>query len=113
MDPRKFDQHVRRLFVKPSDETGRLLHAAVGVAGEAGELLDGIKKHWIYGKALDRENLIEECGDLLFYVQAILNELGISMDDAMRQNMEKLARRYPEGYSDSAAIERADKKPSS
>ena len=110
MDPGQFDQHVRRLFVKPDDSTGRLLHASVGVAGEAGELLDSIKAHWIYGKELDRENLIAECVDLLFYVQAIMNELEISMDDAMRHNMTKLAKRYPNGYSDAAAMERADKR---
>ncbi len=66
-DEQKFHAHVRRLFIKPSDTLGRALHAAVGVSGEAGELLDAIKKTWIYEEPLDLENIIEECGDSLFY----------------------------------------------
>lgn len=104
-----FAYHVNRLFVKPDDHVGKLLHAAVGVAGEGGELLDAIKKTWIYGKELDTENLLEECGDTLFYIQALLTECGFTLDDAMQHNMAKLAKRYPEGYTDKAARDRADK----
>ena len=105
----EFEAHVRQLFVKPYDSCGRMLHAAVGIAGEAGELLDAIKKHWIYEAELDRENILEECGDSLFYVTALLDECGFTLADAMRHNMEKLAKRYPDGYTDSAARDRADK----
>lgn len=108
----EFAKNCRRLFVKPEDETGKLLHAAVGVAGEAGELLDAIKKHWIYSKPLDRENLIEECGDALFYISALLDNCGSSLPEAMHENMAKLNKRYPAGYTDQAAQERADKEPS-
>jgi NTP pyrophosphatase (non-canonical NTP hydrolase) len=105
----EFENHVARLFVKPQDHIGRTLHAAVGIAGEAGEVLDAVKKTWIYGKELDRENLLEESGDLLFYIVALLTENGFTLEDAMQANIEKLKKRYPEGYTDSAAIERADK----
>ena len=104
-----FTGHVNRLFVKPEDRAGKLLHAAVGVAGEAGELLDQVKKHWIYNKDLDHENILEECGDLLFYTTAVLIHSGWSLEEAMVHNMEKLAKRYPQGYTDEAARERADK----
>lgn len=104
-----FAEHVDRLFVKPIDHVGRLVHAAIGVAGESGELLDAVKKHWIYKAELDRENILEECGDALFYLQALLAECGYSMEKAMRFNIEKLRKRYPEGYTDEAARERKDK----
>lgn len=104
-----FAQHVAKLFVKPTDEVGRLLQAAVGISGEAGELLDCIKKTWIYGKKLDKENILEECGDLLFYIQAILAEAGFTMQEAREHNVFKLRKRYPEGYTDEAAQVRADK----
>lgn len=107
--PVDFQAHVARLFVKPADTTGRLVHAAVGVSGEAGELLDAVKKHWIYGKPLDVANLIEEVGDALFYLQALATEAGFTLDEAMIQNVVKLSKRYPEGYTDQAAQERADK----
>jgi hypothetical protein len=51
-------------------ETGaKLMHATFGISGEAGELLDAVKKHIIYGKPLDRENVVEELGDLEFYLE--------------------------------------------
>jgi len=106
----KFEENVKRLFVKPEDEKLRLVHAAMGIAGEAGEVADAVKKHWVYGKPLDTENVLEECGDILFYVAACLDLCGFTLDDAMTHNMEKLKKRYPEGYTDAAAIERADKK---
>lgn len=105
----EFAEHVARLFVKPSDETGRMVHAAMGISGEAGELIDAIKKTWIYGKPLDRENVLEESGDLLFYLQALLTECGFTIDEAMTANVGKLRKRYPQGYTDAAAIARADK----
>ena len=90
-------------------EEAHLLHMAVGVAGEAGELLDAIKKQVIYRKPLDIENVVEEIGDLFFYIQGILNSLIIDPDLCKLHNMRKLKRRYDAVYSNQAAIERADK----
>jgi len=84
---------------------------AMGVSGEAGELLDAIKKATIYRKTLDKENVIEECGDILFFVQGILNYYCLTLDDAVEQNREKLSKRYSAGkYSNEQAQQRADKK---
>ena len=86
-----------------------LMHAAIGICGEAGELLDAIKKHVIYGKAIDRQNAIEELGDIEFYLAAIRNITQISCKEIIDANVEKLSKRYPIGYTDQAAIERKDK----
>lgn len=87
-----------------------LQHMGIGVAGEAGELLDAIKKHTIYGKELDRKNVIEELGDLEFYLQGIRNNLGITREEVLQGNIDKLSERYAKlTYSDAAAIERKDK----
>lgn len=109
MTNNQFRDHVLRLFIKPEDIQGRMVHASMGIAGEAGEVVDAVKKTWIYGKQLDRENILEECGDLLFYIQALLTENGFTLDNAMAHNVAKLSIRYPEGYTDQAAIDRADK----
>jgi len=91
-------------------EKAHTLHMAVGVAGEAGELLDAIKKEVIYNKALDRENVIEELGDLEFYMEGLRQGLGITREETLTRNIEKLSVRYNNFfYSDAAAIERADK----
>ena len=108
-DTIRYDQFVLQLF-KADTESGMLNHAALGVAGEAGELVDAIKKATIYGKLLDRENLIEELGDLRFYIQAVQNVCGITESEVLQANATKLAKRYRGlKYSDAAAISRADK----
>ena len=86
------------------------LHMAVGISGEAGELLDAVKKATIYQKPLDLENVIEELGDLEFYMQGLRNSLGLSRDEIIEHNVNKLSKRYAGlQYSDQAAQQRADK----
>lgn len=86
------------------------LHMAVGISGEAGELLDAVKKATIYRKPLDIENIKEECGDLLFYIVGILDSINCDMETAMIENMEKLSLRYQaKSYSNAAAVARMDK----
>jgi NTP pyrophosphatase (non-canonical NTP hydrolase) len=105
----RYDQFVLQLF-KADTGPAMLTHAVMGVAGEAGELVDAIKKHLIYGKPLDRVNIIEELGDLRFYIQAMQNILGITESDILQANADKLSKRYRGlKYSDKAAIDRADK----
>lgn len=91
----------------------RMLHGVVGVCGEAGELADGIKKAVYYEKPIDHDNVVEEIGDILFYCQAVLNELSsgtLTLQDCVDANVKKLKKRYPEGsFSTKQAIERADK----
>jgi NTP pyrophosphatase (non-canonical NTP hydrolase) len=92
-----------------SGRKAHLIHMVMGISGEAGELLDAIKKHGIYGKQLDTKNVIEELGDLEFYMEGLRQGLCISREETIKANIEKLSVRYKHGYSDQAAIERADK----
>lgn len=87
------------------------MHMMMGISGESGELLDAVKKHIIYRKPLDRENVVEELGDLEFYMEGLRQGLGITREETIEANVKKLSKRY-EGfkYSDAAAQERADKK---
>lgn len=104
-----YHEFVERIFVKRDEGFDGILHAAIGIAGEGGELLDSVKKTWVYGKPLDEANLIEELGDLEFYMQALRTRLGVTRAYVLSANMNKLNIRYPKGYSDKAAQERADK----
>lgn len=91
-------------------EKADLLHMAVGVSGEAGELLDAVKKAVIYNKEMDLENVIEELGDLEFYTSKIRQIVGITREEILKQNIDKLSIRYAKGkYSNDQAQERADK----
>lgn len=108
-----------RSRAKPMDSfSADIHHMATGCATEAGEFLSTTKKIWVYGQGLDtvnkegktnEQNIVEELGDLLFYIQGACNFLGYTMEELMMWNTEKLLKRYPKGYSDAAALERADK----
>jgi len=116
-DPKDYRQFVRSLCKAGSIIAAELtpddahkLHMAVGASGEAGELLDAIKKAVIYRKPLDIANVREECGDILFYVTGLLDSIGCNLDEVISENMAKLSTRYHSlAYSNHAAITRADK----
>jgi len=87
-----------------------LLHMVIGISGESGELLDSIKKAVIYQKPLDIVNVVEELGDLEFYMEGLRQELGITREETLQATINKLAVRYNGfKYSDKSAQERADK----
>jgi NTP pyrophosphatase (non-canonical NTP hydrolase) len=86
-----------------------LWHAATGVNTEAGELLDAVKKLVIYNKPLDKDNVIEELGDIELYLEQTRQNLNITRAQCLRANIEKLRRRFPKGYTDRSAQFRADK----
>lgn len=108
---------VRRLVKNPqviinqtTPEKMDLTHMALGVAGEAGEIVDCIKKYTMYNQELDITNLKEEIGDMMFYVTRILETAELSLEECLIANQTKLNERYPElTYTDQAAKERADK----
>lgn len=106
----RYDQFVRQL-AKADTEPMMKLHAVLGVCGEAGELADAIKKELIYRKPIDRENIVEELGDLRWYIQYVQQMYNITEDEVLQHNAIKLSKRYAGlRYSDSAAQDRADKK---
>ena len=116
-DPNQYRQFVRKLC-KPGKDIvyelnpvdAHLLHMAVGISGEAGEMLDAIKKSAIYRRPLDVANVREEAGDILFYLTGLLDSLGIELQDVIMENMDKLSLRYQSlSYSNAQAIARMDK----
>jgi len=81
----------------------RLLTAGVGINAEGGEFLEIIKKMVFQGKPWNRDNrehLIIELGDIMWYVAQATLALGISMEDVLDTNITKLGKRYPEGTFD-------------
>lgn len=106
-------EHTPR-FINSNDFTGsvgdvtlsRLMHAAMGMCTEAGEFQDVLKKRLAYGKNVDFVNLMEECGDLLWYVALALDAAGYSMSTCMERNIDKLKVRYPQLFTSEAALTR-------
>lgn len=87
-----------------------VLHAAIGIAGEAGELLDAIKKAYLYGQPVNMQNVIEELGDIEFYLEAFRQQMEIGKGEPIRANIEKLQKRYASGsFTTAESIARVDK----
>lgn len=86
-----------------------LTHMALGIAGEAGEIVDVIKKKTIYQKPLDREHAVEELGDMEFFLEGLRLGLGITREETIEHNIKKLTIRYGKTYSNQAAQARIDK----
>ena len=84
-------------------------HLSSALMCETGELFDPLKKWIIYNKELDMENIKEELGDIEFYLEGLRRAFGITREETLEQNIEKLTRRYGNDYSDKAAQERKDK----
>lgn len=82
------------------------LHYSLGLCTEAAEIADAFKKHIAYGKQLDRVNIVEECGDLLWYLSCLLASVESNLSEAMEKNMAKLNKRYPAGFTEESAINR-------
>jgi NTP pyrophosphatase (non-canonical NTP hydrolase) len=89
-----------------NEDTCKLLHAGIGLSTEANEVLDMLKKHIYYGKPIDKVNLAEECGDILWYVSIVCRVSGLSIEQLMEMNINKLAKRFPEKFTEELADNR-------
>jgi len=86
--------------------TIRILHAVMGMVTEAGELMDAVKNCIIYGKPIDTINIKEEGGDSFWYQALLSKAAGYTFESAMEANIAKLSSRYPEKFTETAALNR-------
>lgn len=109
MDSIPYAEFVHSL-VKPLSTDMHLLHMSVGAAGEVGELVDAVKKHVVYEREPDVENIKEEIGDLFFFVQELMLQYNLTFYEILHHNVAKLEKRYHEKkFSTQQAQARADK----
>jgi NTP pyrophosphatase (non-canonical NTP hydrolase) len=79
------------------DDYGQNVRASEAMKG-AGRICEAVKKDVYHGKPADRESMRGELGDLLWYVAATAEDYGLSLADIAAANIEKLKRRYPDGF---------------
>lgn len=105
MEANKYQEAALRTAssLKPED---LILNGVLGLAGESGEVVDLVKKHLFQGHELDKEKLVDELGDVCWYVAIIAKGLGYSLEEIMRMNIEKLLKRYPNGFEVERSINR-------
>lgn len=85
---------------------GKLINGVMGLCGESGEVMDLVKKHMYQGHELDSERLVEELGDVMWYIAEVANYLGMDLGEVACRNIEKLKRRYPDGFDRERSVER-------
>lgn len=81
---------------------------SMGLCSEAGELVGMLKQHFYQGHEFDLENFKEEIGDMFWYVSNLCSTKGILLSDCMIGNIEKLQKRYPDGFTPADSIARVD-----
>lgn len=85
----------------------QIVNACLGIAGEGGEFADLVKKHVFQGHDLDKEHLAKELGDVLWYIALGAHSIGYDLETIMQMNVDKLRKRYPEGFDSSRSTHRA------
>jgi NTP pyrophosphatase (non-canonical NTP hydrolase) len=83
-----------------------LIEGIMGLNGEAGECIDILKKHLFQGHNLDRDHLAEELGDVAWYLAVAAHAIGWSLEDILKRNIEKLEKRYPNGFEAERSVNR-------
>jgi NTP pyrophosphatase (non-canonical NTP hydrolase) len=107
MNFEQYQQLSERTIDKTKDNKANF---SLGLAGEAGETVDIIKKYLFHGHQINHEKLENELGDVLWYVSAICSEFNINLEDVAKTNIKKLKERYPEGFEESKSINRLEHK---
>lgn len=80
----------------------------LGLCGESGECADLYKKYLYQGHEFDREAMVSELGDVLWYVAELAAGLGITLEEVAAGNIAKLQNRYPDGFDTRRSVERED-----
>ena len=90
------------------DKRDVLINGVMGLCGESGEAIDLVKKHLHQGHALDREGLLKELGDIAWYLAETAYALDADLESVLKGNIDKLRRRYPQGFDTAKSIERTE-----
>ncbi len=90
------------------DNKDVLINSVMGLCGESGEAIDIVKKWMAQGHELDKEHLAKELGDIAWYLAEAATALDLNLEDIMQANIDKLKKRYPEGFETQKSINRTD-----
>lgn len=87
---------------------GMLMNGVLGLCGESGEVADLVKKTTFQGHELNAERVAEELGDVAWYLAVAAEAIGYSLDDILQMNIDKLLKRYPDGFDAERSVHRPE-----
>lgn len=108
MDANQYQLLAYKTANKDLEAFDQLRNAAYGLNGEAGEVIDILKKHEFQGHTLDIDKLTKELGDVAWYLALACTALGVPLSDVLERNIDKLRKRYPAGFDPDKSIHREE-----
>lgn len=105
MDMNEYQRLAQRTGIT-KDRSSKIENGLFGLSGEVGECADVYKKYMFQGHEFEREQMIEELGDVLWYAAELAAGLNVPMGEVARRNIDKLQRRYPDGFSAERSVHR-------
>lgn len=105
MDADKYQDYAIRTLPQEVEHKDNVMTCALGL-GESGEVQNVIKKEYFHGHAIDKQKIVDEIGDMLWYAAALCHLYNLRLSDVLDHNLQKLQRRYPQGFSKERSVNR-------
>ena len=106
MTVNEYQQKAMQTLNPKLDQKEVLVNSVMGLCGESGEAIDIVKKWLMQGHELDKEHLIKELGDVAWYLAEAATALDTSLDTIFQINLDKLAKRFPNGFDTNDSVHR-------
>ena len=106
MQINEYQQLAMRTSNKALNMDMHLINGALGLAGEAGEVADQVKKYWMQGHPIDYVHIAKELGDICWYIAETATAIGYDLEHIMQMNIDKLKARYPSGFETERSLHR-------
>lgn len=102
----EYQQLAKRTSRDDLTQENHLMNGLLGLAGESGECCDLLKKRWFQDGRAIYADLVDELGDVLWYVSETASALGVTLNEVAQHNIDKLKKRYPDGFDSDKSLHR-------
>ncbi len=106
MDINEYQRLAMKTLNPKLEQKDVLINGVMGLCGESGEAIDIVKKYLAQGHELDIKRLAKELGDIAWYLAETSTAIGYDLEDIFCMNIEKLKKRYPQGFNVDNSINR-------
>lgn len=108
MKANEYQELAMRTLNPKLDKKDVLINAVMGLCGESGEAIDIVKKYLAQGHDFDKEKFKKELGDIAWYLAEAAYAIDVPLEEILLGNIEKLKKRFPEGFSEEKSINRKE-----